>query len=115
MRLTSDFFVSALLRRVFGAGGFGAIIKRGATEAGSIFVLTRQDFHTVSLYGPAPQASYDSARPDDRFFVAMMEAVSEDEAQRRLDREMKFDSDIWIVEIESTAHPIAELLRISPP
>jgi hypothetical protein len=45
----------------------------------------------------------------------MMEAVSEDEAQRRLDREMKFDSDIWIVEIESTVHPIAELLRISPP
>jgi hypothetical protein len=115
MRLTSEFYTSALLRRVFGAGGFGAVVKRGATEAGSIFVLSRKGFGTVSLYGPAAQASYDSARPDDRLFTLLAEDAPEDEVLRRLEREQKFDPDIWIVEIEPAAQPIEDLLRISPP
>ena len=69
MRVTSDFWVSALLRRVFGAGGFAAVVNRGATEAGAVFVLARGRLGEVALYGPAPQTSYDSAKPDDRFFV----------------------------------------------
>ncbi|TIL61977.1 MAG: DUF1491 family protein, partial [Mesorhizobium sp.] len=28
MRVTTDLWVSALLRRVFGAGGFAAVVKR---------------------------------------------------------------------------------------
>lgn len=114
MRLTSDFWVSALLRRVFSAGGFGAVLKRGATEAGSVFILVRKNFGEVSLYGPAPQTSYDSAKPDDRFFVAMLENAAEDDVQARLAREQKFDTDIWIVEIEPAALAIADLFRIIP-
>lgn len=115
MRLTSDFYTSALLRRVFGAGGFGAVLKRGATEAGSIFVLSRKGFGTVSLYGPAAQASYDSARPDDRLFTLLMDDVDDDVVMKRLEREQKFDPDIWIVEIEPGSQSVEDLLRISPP
>ncbi|MEP2580565.1 MAG: DUF1491 family protein, partial [Roseibium sp.] len=38
MRVTSEFFVSALVRRVFGEGGFAAVSRRGAPEAGAVFV-----------------------------------------------------------------------------
>ena len=41
MRLTTDFWVSALMRRVFAEGGFAAVAKRGASEAGAVFVVTR--------------------------------------------------------------------------
>jgi hypothetical protein len=115
MRLTSDFFVSALMRRVFSTGGFAAVLRRGAAEAGSIFVLCRAPLGTVSLYGPAPQTSYDSARPDDRFFAALLDAASEEDVQKRLDREQRFDTDIWIVEIEPGSQPVNDLLLISPP
>ncbi|MBL8584876.1 MAG: DUF1491 family protein [Rhizobiaceae bacterium] len=115
MRVTSDLFVSALLRRVFGGGGFGAIVKRGATEAGSIFVLSRRDFQTVCVYGPAPQTSYAADSPDDRLFALLMEGVPDQEAQERLDREIRFDPDVWIVEIEPAKTPIGELLGLSLP
>ena len=51
MRVTTDLWVSALLRRVFGAGGFAAVVNRGATEAGAVFVLTRGRLGDVALSG----------------------------------------------------------------
>ena len=63
MRVTTDLWVSALLRRVFGAGGFAAVVKRGATEAGAVFVLARTAaWARLPLFGPAPQTSYNSAQ-----------------------------------------------------
>ncbi|MET0943059.1 MAG: DUF1491 family protein, partial [Mesorhizobium sp.] len=41
MRVTSELWVSALTRRVFSGGGFAAILKRGAAEAGAVFILSR--------------------------------------------------------------------------
>ncbi|EHK53596.1 DUF1491 family protein, partial [Allomesorhizobium alhagi] len=55
MRVTTDLFVSALVRRIFAAGGFAAVVKRGATEAGAVFVIARGRLGDASLYGPAPQ------------------------------------------------------------
>ena len=42
MRVTSEFFVSALIRRVFSSGGFAAVERRGATEAGAVFLRRRR-------------------------------------------------------------------------
>ena len=97
MRVTTDLWVSALVRRVFGAGGFAAVVKRGAAEAGAVFVLSRGRMGEVALYGPAPQTSYDSAKPDERFFTLL--GVGDDGAafDARLEREKKFDPDIWVV------------------
>ena len=72
MRITSDFWVSALTRRVFAEGGFAAVDRRGAAEAGAIFVVTRNRLGQSTLFGPAPQSAYDSARPDDRQFTALI-------------------------------------------
>lgn len=115
MRVTTDFWVSALLRRVFGAGGFAAVIKRGATEAGAVFVLTRGRMGEASLFGPAPQTSYDSAKPDERFFVAVGEGSELDALEARLEKERRFDPDIWVVEIEAGLVPVEDLISVTTP
>ena len=115
MRVTTDLWVSALLRRVFGAGGFAAVVKRGATEAGAVFVLSRGGLGEVSLFGPAPQTSYDSAKPDDRFFTLLGTGDDAAVLDARLEREKKFDPDIWVVEIEAGSVPVEELLSVKMP
>ena len=112
MRVTTDLWVSALLRRVFIAGGFAAVVKRGATEAGAVFVLSRGRLGEVALYGPAPQTSYDSAKPDERFFTLLGAGEDGSALDARLEREKKFDPDIWVVEIEAGAVPVEELLSL---
>ncbi|MER9729920.1 DUF1491 family protein [Mesorhizobium sp. M0217] len=115
MRVTTEFWVSALLRRVFGAGGFAAVVKRGATEAGAVFVLSRGRLGDVSLFGPAPQTSYDSDKPDDRFFTLLGAGDDAAALDARLEREKKFDPDIWVVEIEAGTVSAEELLSVKTP
>jgi hypothetical protein len=115
MRVTSDLWVSALLRRVFGAGGFAAIVKRGATEAGAVFVVARGRNGSIALFGPAPQTSYDSAKPDDRFFSLLGTSDEFDMFEARLEKEKKFDPDIWVVEIEAGVVPVEELISVKTP
>ncbi|WP_137932173.1 DUF1491 family protein [Mesorhizobium comanense] len=115
MRVTSDLWVSALVRRVFSAGGFAAVVNRGATEAGAVFVLARGRLGDVALYGPAPQTSYDSAKPDDRFFSLLAAGDDAGVLDARLEREKKFDPDIWVVEIEAGNVPLEELISVKTP
>ncbi|MDI6026534.1 DUF1491 family protein [Corticibacterium sp. UT-5YL-CI-8] len=112
MRVTTDLWVSALVRRVFSDGGFAAVIKRGATEAGAIFILCRDRMGEITLYGPAPQASYDMAFPDERFFNRLAVKPDEEAVAARLEKEKRFDSDIWVVEIEPGRLPLQELVRL---
>jgi hypothetical protein len=112
MRVTADFWVSALVRRVFSAGGFAAVVKRGATEAGAVFVVARGRLGETALYGPAPQTSYDSAKPDERFFPVIGAGEDAEALDARLEREKRFDPDIWVVEIEAGAVPLEELISV---
>lgn len=115
MRLTSGFFVSALLRRVSVEGGFGAIMRRGAEEAGAIYVIARGRGGIMRLYRPAPQAAYGESRSGDRLFVA--DAATDDgtAVDQALAREARFDSDLWIVEIETPDADAAAFLSVTTP
>lgn len=115
MRLTSDFWVSALLRNCFRTGGFAAVARRGATEAGAIFVIVRNRLGETTLYGPAPQASYEAARPDERLFTMLIENAEASAVDERLARETRFDPDVWIVEVEPGQMPVAELIAVTKP
>ena len=115
MRVTSDFWVAALTRRVFSEGGFGAVAKRGAAEAGAVFVVTRNRMGQSTLFGPAPQSAYDSARPDDRQFTALIADAEAEAIESRLAKEQRFDSDIWVVELEPGSTHIEELLNLTTP
>ena len=98
-RLTSDFFVSAYLRRCAGEGIPAVLRRRGAFDAGAIFIKIDHLVGTASLYAPAP-SSADLPPHFDRLFTRVLSRVGEADVEARMAREMKFDSDLWLVEIE---------------
>ncbi|MBN9059937.1 MULTISPECIES: DUF1491 family protein [Kaistia] len=100
MRVTSGFWVAAYIRRVFAEGAFAAVVRRGAEEAGAIFVAIDWLDGTVDLYGPAPQTVFDDSRPTDRLFTRIGERIDRLELQQRIASETRFDPDIWLVETE---------------
>lgn len=104
MRLKSSIWVAAYLRRCQVEGIFGAVRRRGAEEAGAVFVkLSLLDGNAI-LYVPAPQTAYEDGRPVDRFFVpASSQPLPEQAIEERLSKELRFDPDVWIVEIEDRA------------
>lgn len=115
MRVTSDLFVSALMRRVFADGGFAAVVRRGAAEAGAVFIVTRDRFGEAALYGPAAQSVYAAEKPAARQFTPIGDKLDEAALDARLAKEQRFDSDIWVVEIETGKTPFAELVDLTKP
>ena len=102
-RITSDFFVSAYVRRRNDAGLFTAVVKRGAAEAGAIFVKVARLDGSADLYGPAPQVYLDDLAPaiaGGRVFERLLDAAPEPDVDARLRSERRFDEDCWIVETE---------------
>ncbi len=101
MRLKTNIWVGAYLRRCQIAGVFGAVRRRGAEEAGAVFVKVATLDGKAMLYAPAPQTVYDDSRPIDRFFVPIAkESLPEAAVEERLTKEIRFDPDAWIVETE---------------
>jgi hypothetical protein len=101
MRLKSNIWVAAYLRRCQTAGIFGAVRRRGAEEAGAVFVKVALLDGNAMLYVPAPQTVYDESRPVERLFVPISkEPLPESSVEERLQKEIRFDPDAWIVEIE---------------
>src|SRR5215218_4341508 len=104
MRLKSSIWVAAYLRRCQTEGIFGAVRRRGAEEAGAVFVKVELLDGNAMLYAPAPQTAYDESRPSERVFApTTREPVPEQSVEERLTREVRFDSDVWIVETEDRA------------
>jgi hypothetical protein len=100
-RLRSDFWVSAYLRRCAVEGVDAALRKRGASEAGAIFVKVDHLDGTASLYGPAPQLFLDDS--GERLFTPVLQAVTPLDVEERMTRELRFDSDLWLVEVDDRA------------
>jgi hypothetical protein len=104
MRLKSSIWVAAYLRRCQGAAIFGAVRRRGAEEAGAVFVKVSLLDGNAMLYVPAPQTVYDDSRPIERFFMPVSrEPLPEKSVDERLQKEIRFDPDAWIVETEDRA------------
>lgn len=102
-RITSDFFVSAYVRRRNDAGFFTAVVRKGAAEAGAIFVKVSRLDGTADLYGPIPQIYLDDVDPSvagGRVFEQLLSGAPEGDVDTRLQSERRFDSDCWIVETE---------------
>jgi hypothetical protein len=105
MRLKSGIWVSAYLRRCQIEGAQAVLRRRGADEAGAVFIKVSRLDGTADVYGPAPQSAFDDARPSDRVFASALKAqpVPEPDAEAYLAKQIKFDPDIWIVEVEDRA------------
>jgi hypothetical protein len=106
MRLKSGIWVAGYMRRAQVEGAFAAVVKRGAEEAGAVFIIVNRLDGTATLYGPAPQAAFDQSSPTDRLFTIVLGRqgpVATADIDGRLQREKGFDPDIWIVEVEDRA------------
>jgi hypothetical protein len=105
MRLKSAIWVAAYVRRCNLEGAFAAVRRRGAEEAGAIFIKLNRLDGTAELFAPAPQAVFDEANPSDRAFARSLgnAPVPEEKIEERLTREIRFDPDAWIIEIEDRA------------
>jgi len=112
MRLTSDFWAAAFIRSVRMDGGFAYLTRRGAEEAGALFIqqaLAECDEvgrAQYALYGPAPQLFYlggedgAAAANGDRLLIELMRGA-EAELAARIEQELNFDPDIWLIEVEN--------------
>ena len=99
-RLRSDFWVAAHLRRC-GVEGVSAVQRRrGAPEAGAIFIKVDRLDGRADLYGPAPQALFQADDDGTRRFETLMSEALPPDVEARLAREIRFDPDLWIVEID---------------
>jgi hypothetical protein len=98
-RLKSAIWVSGLLRRCQAQGLFGAVIRKGAEEAGAVFVIVNHLDGSFHLLGPAPGPSIDEAG-DRRWILEAVPPAGQAEIDAILDKRRRVDSDIWVVEIE---------------
>jgi hypothetical protein len=98
-RLRSDFWVAAHLRRCAVEGVDAVLRRRGAAEAGAIFVKVDHLNGTASLYGPAPQSLF-AERGLERLFTAVLQSAMPVDVEERMKRELRFDPDLWLVEID---------------
>ena len=103
MRLRTDFWVSAHIRRCEVEGAAAYLRRRGAAEAGAVIVKLDRLDGRAALLGPAPQV--DTANGSERAFLRLHkdEWIEPGEAETRLKRAIGFDADVWIVEIEDRA------------
>ncbi len=100
MRVTSALWVSALVRRYNDTGAAAVVARRGAEEAGAIFIVMERLNGVADLFAPAPQTVFDDARPGDRRFQKVVEGAAPADIEERLQRERRFDPDLWTVAIE---------------
>ena len=99
LRLKSELFVQALVRRVqasFVDGGAAAyIVKRGDTDAGGVFVRVNRLDGTAGVL-----TIFTHMDGDRRWRVVVPPGTPEAEAQAHMAREVNRDPDIWVVDIE---------------
>jgi hypothetical protein len=106
MRLKSGLWVSAYVRRCDVEGIFAGVRRRGAEEAGAIFIKVNRLDGTADVYGPAPQSAFGgSDEPLDRAFSLAMKTMPAQDAEVEawLARQIRFDPDLWIIETEDRA------------
>jgi hypothetical protein len=98
-RLKSSFWVQALLRTCETRGLFGAVLTKGAEEAGAVFVVINHLNGEHTLLGPPPGPSHDDEGT--RLFIRESKVkLSWDDVREKMARKQRSDTDLWLVEIE---------------
>jgi len=94
IRLKSRLYVQALIRRCETAGASAYVVRRGAEEAGAIFLKLNRLDGTLTVLSPAN-------RGEERVWMRPLgEAADEVRVSDYFAKQTRIDPDIWIVEIE---------------
>ncbi len=95
LRLKSEFYVQALVRRVQGSLSAAYIARRGDADAGGIFIRVVQPDGTSGLL------TLSTGMDGERVARVVLPLQSADaDIDARLAREAQRDPDIWVVDIE---------------
>lgn len=98
-RLKTNLWVQAFLRRCEINGHFGAVVKKGAEEAGALYIVINHLDGTHDLLAPAPGASHDD-EGERRFVKDFATPVPWQDVAARMEKRKKADPDLWLVEVE---------------
>jgi hypothetical protein len=94
-RLKAGIFVRAIIRRAEVAGASAYVARKGTEEAGAIYLkLSRLD-GTCTVLEQVRRGEGDLA-----WMKPLGDWVDEERAKVYFDKQMRFDPDLWIVEIE---------------
>ena len=93
--LNSDLWVGALIRRAEIGGAFATVVKRGDDRAGTVIVKSwdtseRRARVFTEAFGP----------DGERLWMQPVESEFESELDAYVQRQIGYDPDLWIVEIE---------------
>jgi hypothetical protein len=93
-RLKSAIYVQALIRRCEAQGAAAYLLRRGAEEAGAVFIKLNRLDGTLTVLSPA-------RRGEERVWTRPVgETADEQRCADYFAKQIRFDPDIWIVEIE---------------
>lgn len=95
MLLSSDLWVSALIRRAELGGAFATVARKGDARAGTVIVKALDTTaRRARLYSEA-------FGPDgDRLWIQPVESELESDLDAWIQRQAGYDPDLWVVEIE---------------
>ena len=94
-RLKAGIFVRALIRRVEVAGAAAYVVRKGGEEAGAVILKVSPLDGTTTLLTQARRGAGELV-----WLKPLGEHVDDATATAWLDKQIKFDPDLWIVEIE---------------
>lgn len=95
LRLKTSIFITAWQRRCMAGGAFATVARKGDPDGGLVIVKSMAPDRTatavIETYHEDPRQRW---RP-------LNEApLGEDEIDRLIERETRFDTDLWVVEVE---------------
>ena len=95
MLLSTDIWVSALIRRAELSGAFGVVARKGDPRAGAVLVkILNTTESTARLYAEATRLD------GERFWMQPALTDQEADLDRYIERAVSRDPDIWVVDIE---------------
>jgi len=107
--LSSDLWVSALIRRAEIAGAYATVVKKGDGRAGSVIVKAYDtSTRTAKLYTEA------FGQDGERLWIQPVTSDCESELDAYVARQRGYDPDLWVVEIEDREgrHFITEKVQV---
>ena len=95
MLLSSVLWVSALIRRAEIGGAFATVVRKGDARAGTVIVKAYDTSNRQArLYTEAFGAD------GERLWIQPVQSEMESELDAYIQRQIGYDPDIWVVEIE---------------
>ncbi len=94
-RLKAGIYVKALIRRAEVAGASAYVLRHGADEAGALFLKLARPDRTCTVLSQARRGDGELV-----WMKPLGETSDEQAAANYFEKQIRFDPDLWILEIE---------------